>query len=196
MYSHVQEKNDYHFCVAVMMYQIHPIMFTRLLFFTNLCKPEKHETDEKHESSPAPNAREMLSRLRTTIEVLQKDVGDAKERSSLSNDPEKFQPGDLAVTRELGGEYVAVMGVHGEEIQIQYKRFPGNPLSDFDGDIETCASSDIMRVESRREMATWYFMESRLENLLKEFKEDEERTAKADKLVEHNWMMAGSKNRD
>ena len=173
-------------------------MFTWLFSVTSLCKAEKPETDEKYESSPsrAPNAREMLSRLRTTLEALQKDVGNAKERSSLSNDPETFQPGDLAVTREPGGDYVAVVGVHGEEIQIQYKRFPGNLMSDFDGEIETCASSEITTVESRRNMAAWYFMESRLENLLKELNEDEESTAKADKLVEHNRMMAGSKNRD
>lgn len=175
-----------------MIHQINPIMFS----FTSLCKPEKPETNEKHDSSPAPNAREMLSRLRTTIEAFQKDFGDAKERSSLSNDPETFQSGDLAVTREPGGDYVAVVGVHGEDISIQYKRFPGNPLSDFDGEIETCASSEITTVAPRRERAKWSFMESLLENLLKELNEDEERTAKADKLVKHNRAMARSKNRD
>lgn len=138
----------------------------------------------------------MASRLRTTLEALQKDVGNAKERSSLSNDPETFQSGDLAVTRGLGGRYAAVVDVHGDEIQIQYKRFPDDPLSDFDGEIETCASSDLMTVDSRRNMAAWYFMESRIKNLLKELNENEERTAKADKLVEHNQMMAASKNRD
>lgn len=78
------------------------------------------------------------------------------------------------------------MGVHGEEIQIQYKRFPGNPLSDFDGKIETCASSDLMTVDSRGNTAAWYFMESRIKNLLKELKENDERTAKGDKLMKHN----------